>query len=200
MKPLMTVDFSFYFVFCLALFSRNLDVYLTYLIAILIHECGHLLVASLYKWEVESFKLTALGGFLTFRNDLARPPLQSMVVALGGILFNGMLIVVLKMLDGPPALIYTQFAIIVFNLLPVTPLDGSKVFHSLLRLLFDYRYTLRVLKATNFIFLVLFTGIIIALRLHSYVVVAVVLAVYVGKFSAAHPYLYERYLIQSHQK
>lgn len=196
----MTIDFSFYFAFCLALFSRNLDVYLTYLIAILIHECGHLLVASLYKWEVESFKLTALGGFLTFKDDLAKPPLQSIGVALGGICFNGLFIVFLTLFEGPAALIYTQYAIIVFNLLPVTPLDGSKVFQGLLRFILDYRLTLRILKATNCVFLLLFTGAVVAFRWHSYMVVAIVLAVYVGKFSGTWPYLYERYLIQSDQK
>ncbi|MCL2559648.1 MAG: hypothetical protein FWE07_04105 [Turicibacter sp.] len=69
----MKIDFSFYVVLLLAFFSRQVDVYLTYIIAILIHECGHLVVASLFKWKVETFRLTAIGGFLTFENNLSQP-------------------------------------------------------------------------------------------------------------------------------
>jgi len=200
MKPLITVDFSFYFTFFLAFASCNMDVYLTYLIAILIHECGHLVMASFFKWEVESFKLTALGGFLSFKDQLARGPLESIGVALGGITFNVLFIAVLKLTGGSDALIYTQFAVIVFNLLPITPLDGSKVLHGLLRLSLEYRQTLNLLLVLNFFFLVLFFCAVIVFELHSYLVVAVILAIYVMKYNEAMPYLYERYLIQNHQK
>jgi len=192
----MKIDFSFYIAMLLALFTRQVDVYLTYLIAIVIHECGHLIMASFFKWEVEELRISAIGGFLTFKNDLSKPALQTFLVALSGIIFNLILGVILFALNGPASLVYTQFAIAIFNLLPIAPLDGSRLIQSLLRGIFDYKTVLNIMKVANIIFLFVFTLGIIALRLEQYFIVAIVLAILVGKFQATVPYVYERYKIQ----
>ena len=192
----MKIDFSFYMALLLALFTRQIDVYLTYLIAIIIHECGHLIMASFLKWEVEEFRMSAIGGFLTFKNDLSKPAAQSFLVAISGIIFNLIFGSILLALNGPPSLIYTQFAIAIFNLLPIAPLDGSKLMQSLLRGIFDYKTVLGITKAANIIFLFIFALGVIALRVEQYFIVVVILAVLVGKFQATVPYIYERYKIQ----
>lgn len=192
----MKIDFSFYVAILLALFSRQIDVYLTYLIAVIIHECGHLVMASLFKWEMEKFKMTAIGGFLTFKNDLSKPILQSLFVAFGGIFFNLIFAIILIALNGSASLIYTQFAIAIFNILPIAPLDGSKIMQSVLRGIFKYKTVLNIMKVVNIIFLFMFTLGVIALRLEQYFIIVIVLAVFVGKFQATVPYIYERYKIQ----
>jgi len=193
---MIKIDFSFYIAILLALFVRQIDVYLTYLIAIIIHECGHLVMASIFKWEVEELKISAIGGFLTFKNDLSKPALQSFLVALGGVIFNLIFGVILFAFNGPASLVYTQFAIAIFNLLPIAPLDGSKLFQSLLRGIFEYKTVLNIMKISNIVFLFIFVLGIIALRLEQYFIVAIVLAILVGKFQAMVPYVYERYKIQ----
>jgi len=192
----MKIDFSFYVAILLALFTRQIDVYLTYLIAIIIHECGHVIVASIFKWEVEELRISAIGGFLTFKNDLSKPAAQVFLVATGGIIFNIVLGVILFALNGPASLIYTQFAIAIFNLLPIAPLDGSRLIQSLLRGIFDYKTVLNIMKIANIIFLFVFALGIIALRMEQYFIVAIVLAILVGKFQATVPYVYERYKLQ----
>ena len=193
---MIKIDFSFYIAVLLALFTRQIDVYLTYLIAIVIHECGHLIIASCLKWEVETFKISAIGGFLTFKNDLSKPVGQSFFVAIGGILFNLIFGIILWALNGPASLVYTQFAIAIFNLLPIAPLDGSKIMQALLRGVFDYKIVLNIIKVANIIFLFVFVLGIIALRWEQYFIVAIVLAVLVGKFQGTVPYIYQRYQIQ----
>ena len=193
---MIKIDFSFYIAILLALFARQIDVYLTYLIAIIIHECGHLIMASLLKWEVEEFRISAIGGFLTFKNDLSKPAIQSFLVATSGIIFNLIFGIILFALNGPASLVYTQFAIAIFNLLPIAPLDGSKLMQSLLRGIFDYKTVLNIMKVANIIFLLIFALGIMALRMEQYFIVAIVLAVLVGKFQATIPYVYERYKIQ----
>ena len=192
----MKIDFSFYIAILFAFFARQIDVYLTYLIAIVIHECGHLVVASFLKWEVEEFRMSAIGGFLTFKNDLSKPALQSFAVAVSGIVFNLAFGLILLAFDGPKGLVYTQFAIAIFNLLPIAPLDGSKMIQSLLQGVFNYKIVLNIMKISNIIFLFIFALGIIALRWEQYFLVALILAVFVGKFQATTPYLYERYKIQ----
>lgn len=192
----MKIDFSFYFAVLLAIFSSQVDVYLTYIIAILIHECGHLTVATLFNWKLETFRLTAIGGFLNFKNDLYKPLRQSFFVYLGGVAFNFIFAMVLLIAHGPPSLIYTQFAIMIFNLFPIAPLDGSKVLQSVLNKMLDYKKTLDILKVTNVVFLIVFALAAWSLRLEQYYIVVIVLAVLVGRFQGEAPYIYERYKIQ----
>lgn len=193
---MVKIDFSFFVAILLALFSRQIDIYLAYLIAIIIHECGHLTMASILGWEVEELKISAIGGFLRFKNDLCKPVLASLLVAVSGILFNLIFAVILLLIEGPTSLIYTQFAIAIFNLLPISPLDGSRIIQALLRGIFDYKRVLDVMKIANLIFLFIFTIGIVALRWEQYFIVAIILAVLVGKFQATTPYVYERYKIQ----
>lgn len=192
----MKIDFSFYLAILLALFSRQVNVYITYIIAILIHECGHLVIATFFKWKLESFRLTAIGGFLKFENDLTKPLRQSFFVYLGGVAFNFFFAMVLILTHGPASLIYTQFAIIIFNLLPIAPLDGSKILQSVLIKMFDYKKTLSILKVMNIVFLTTFALTVWSLRLEQYFIVVIVLAVLVGRFQGYAPYIYERYKIQ----
>ncbi|MCL2559647.1 MAG: site-2 protease family protein [Turicibacter sp.] len=117
-------------------------------------------------------------------------------MSLGGIAFNLIFATALMIADGPSSLIYTQFAIAIFNLLPVAPLDGSKILQVLLNKVISYKKSLDVLKVTNVIFLAIFALGVWSLRLEQYYLVVVVLAVLVGKFQAMVPYIYERYKVQ----
>jgi len=194
---MIKIDFSFCVAILLALFARQIDVYLTYLIAVILHECGHLMMASVLKWEVEELKISAIGGFLTFKNDLSKPAFQCFLVAISGIIFNLIFGFILLLIDGPANLIYTQFAIALFNLLPISPLDGSRILQSILRNLFDYKVVLSIMKISNIIFLFIFVLGIIALRWEQYFIVAIILAIFVGKFQVGIPYTYERYKLQT---
>jgi len=195
-ENLLKIDFSFYVAVLLALFARQIDVYMAYLIAIIIHECGHLIMASILGWEIEELKISAIGGFLRFKNDLSKPIMQCLLVAISGIIFNLIFGVILLLIDGPPSLIYSQFAIAIFNLLPISPLDGSKIVQAFLRGVFDYKIVLDIMKVSNIVFLFIFIIGIVALRWEQYFIVAIILAVLVGKFQATVPYLYQRYKIQ----
>jgi len=193
---MIKIDFSFYIAILLALFSGQMDVYLTYLIALVIHECGHLLLATLFKWEIETLKVSAIGGFLNFKNDLSKPAGEIIVVATGGILLNVITGAVILHIDGPPSLIYAQFAIGIFNLLPIAPLDGSKILEGIMRLFMTYHLVLKVMGILNLFFYGLFVLFITIFRLEQYLLVAVVLAVLIWKFRRAKPYVNQRYLIQ----
>ena len=193
---MIKIDFSFYIALLLAFFSHQIDIYLTYLIAILIHECGHLVMATIFKWSIIEFRLSALGGFLRFNNELCQPVGKSLLVALGGVLFNLIFGCLLILFGGPSSLIYTQFAIVIFNLLPIHPLDGSRIVQAILRHFFAYKSVLNISKYLNIIALVVFIIAIITFGQEQYFIVAIMLAVLVGKFQATAAYTYERYKIQ----
>ena len=197
MRPIIKFDISFFSSIMLAVLSGNLNVYLVYFLSILIHECGHLFVASILGWELDELKFTGLGGVLKFKNDLTKPPIQNFFVAIAGIFFNFLFYLFLIITNAPESLINTQITIIFFNLLPIVPLDGSKILKSFLCTIFPYKKSLRILTYTNIAFLVILIMGTFVFRFEQYLIVLFILSLSVKKYNEQIEYLNERFLLQT---
>lgn len=121
--------------------------------SVLVHELGHAVVGRLYGARTKEITLWFFGGVAQF-DDMPRQRGAEAVVAIAGpitsVLLAGLFWGVLQTGSFGPAtlfvlsyLVYTNFALAVFNLLPALPLDGGRVLRSLLALKLDY------LRATN---------------------------------------------------
>ncbi|MGI8925313.1 MAG: site-2 protease family protein [Tepidiformaceae bacterium] len=112
--------------------------------SIVLHELAHSVVAKLYHIPVKSITLFLFGGVAQITRDAARPmgeflmavagPLTSMV--LGMIFFGAWFAIGAS--DGRPIdfvlywLALMNGVLAVFNLLPAFPMDGGRVFRSLI--------------------------------------------------------------------
>jgi len=102
---------------------------------VLLHEFGHCIAAQYYRWNVHHVTLYPIGGAAAM--DIMPRPFEEFVVAIAGPLVNVALI--------PPLIYLSQYhpslamlssvniAILVFNLLPVFPMDGGRILRSALQ-------------------------------------------------------------------
>ncbi len=115
-----------------------------FFVSIILHELAHSLVAKAYKIPVKSITLFVFGGVAQITREAARPlhelfmaaagPLSSLVIG-GG--FYGLWILLGSQGDRPVDYVLVWLAIMnvilgVFNLLPAFPMDGGRVFRSLI--------------------------------------------------------------------
>ena len=196
---IIKIDASFFLTLFLVVASGNLQTYIAYLTAIFIHECGHLLMASHFKWKLTAFKLTGIGGFLFFSTNLLQPSIQKFAVASAGILMNLFMLIIFAILRAPEQLIYAQIAIIYFNLIPITPLDGSQMLQAIFMQKIGFVATVKWIKKLNILFLSFFLIYMIYRQLTQYAIVFIVLAVHVYRFHQESRLLLIHYFAQKHR-
>jgi len=108
----------------------------SYLVLLLLHECGHMIAAHRRHTQVSSIELYPIFGFCRFEIPWSR--FDHCIIAWGGVIAQ--LVVAAPIMLCVSAFGYTRFApfnailgilggyslvLAVFNLLPVRPLDGS---------------------------------------------------------------------------
>lgn len=122
---------------------------------VLIHEMGHYVMAKIFKWRIKRIMLWVFGGVMeteehgnrSIKEDLlvtVAGPFQHLVIFL--LLFFLLDIGLLSDVIFKTAVTYNT-AILLFNLLPIWPLDGGKLVFFLLSMKLPYR------KAFDFILL-----------------------------------------------
>jgi tetratricopeptide (TPR) repeat protein len=127
-------------------------------LCILLHELGHALVAQLFGVEVKSIVIWLLGGF-TNLSRRAEKPSHNLAISAAGPLVNMLLaflyvafFIGLQFLPNARnigtylfersfsnlffSLAIVNLVLIVFNLLPIYPLDGGNILHSFMEMLF----------------------------------------------------------------
>jgi stage IV sporulation protein FB len=126
---------------------------------ILLHEFGHALAARRYGIRTPDITLMPIGGLARLER-IPEKPGQEIVVAIGGPLVSALLALGFGLLSGfamPPlddeiqswSMLWSKLFVInagllCFNLLPVFPMDGGRVFRALLATTMSYQKSTRV--------------------------------------------------------
>ncbi len=107
-----------YFFAVVAILTAHFQDFYTFMLIIFVHECGHLTFAWLFHWKIESVLFLPFGGMIKFHEKLNKPIYQEFLILVGGPIFQILLYQIYPTIYHYPLLI--------FNLLPIYPLDGSK--------------------------------------------------------------------------
>ncbi|TXL68129.1 stage IV sporulation protein FB [Cerasibacillus terrae] len=117
------------------------------LMIVFIHELGHYLMASFFNWRIKKVTLWVFGGVMETDEHASRPLYEEILVTIAGPvqhLFIYLFYFMFKQFEVFPdsilamILLYNTM-ILVFNLLPVWPLDGGKFLFFCLSHFLPYR-------------------------------------------------------------
>lgn len=138
--------FIFVFVF---LITKQAYFYALFMLFALIHELGHLICGILLGFKPEKLEINPFGVAVSFNilPDLINKKigkanileLKKMIVAIAGPLTNVIIIIIsskikISLIDSL-IIIYTNLIILIFNLIPIYPLDGGRIIYEFLCLL-----------------------------------------------------------------
>jgi hypothetical protein len=130
-------------------FSINPGLWVGFFLLVVLHELGHAAIVRRFGYEVVAVRVHAFGGDCQWSGDPTRA--EDAAVAWGGVLVQGVLWVaataLLFVLGFPTSPVLAALAVtftstnarmIVFNLLPIPPLDGHRAW-PLLPMLWEAR-------------------------------------------------------------
>ena len=114
---------------------------------VLFHELGHFLFARLFHWRIHSIMLWVFGGVMKTEEHGTKPIHEDALVTIAGPMQHVIIYVGLFVLSTTFVLpesvygliLYYNTTILIFNLLPIWPLDGGKFLFICLSAILPYR-------------------------------------------------------------
>ena len=183
MKTILKIDLTTYFIIILSLFcARFKDVIILFII-ISYHELGHLYWLKRYNKKILSITIYPFGGITKYNSLINHNIKEEMLISLGGIINQLILylpVIILSSLKLINTYTFNMFLsyntmLIVFNLLPIIPLDGSKFFNLLLEIFLPYHLSNRIITITSIITLLVVLTITINLKINTIIILSFLL-------------------------
>ena len=179
MKNIFKINIFTYLFFLLSILSGYYkDIIIIYFILI-IHELGHYTIMKLYKINVYSITLYPYGGMIKSNMLINTNSKKTLIISLGGIIFQIILIIILTLLNNLNIInnnlfklfIDNNIYIIMFNLIPIYPLDGFKIINSILELIFNYKKSIQLTFFINIISLIIFFIYLYIKNINNYLII-----------------------------
>lgn len=158
------IDYTTYILIFLALIAGYIKNVFVLLLIVLIHEFGHVFFFLLFGIEIEKIIIYPFGGVTYINKRIHERIYKDVLISLGGIIFQLILFLFYYLLFSFNLIVYSTYKmfflynlnIIVFNLLPLIPLDGSKLLLALFSKFFSYRRSYMLMIVCSVISLFLF--------------------------------------------
>lgn len=173
------IDLKIFIFLIIFYFTKQIEIYAMIMLFALIHELGHLLAGILMGMKPEKIELMPFGVSISFKIKVEEYnkkikkgnilEIKKILVALAGPLTNFIIIIIASNINidlfKALIIIYTNFLIMIFNLLPIYPLDGGRILKGILHINFGIQksefYTNIISKITVTIITILSSVLIL---------------------------------------
>ncbi len=166
------INLKIILILILLLIIKNINTYIIFIIFIILHEIAHLIMGVLIGGKPKKLIISPFGASLEFYTYGKNNSLCRILFFLIGPLTN--LIIAIIFLNLPEydfyreEIIFTNFAIAFFNLIPILPLDGGKILKELLKCFVGLeksnRYTIFISKIILVIISFLYAILIVKIK------------------------------------
>ena len=167
------IDLKIFIFLILFYFTKQIQIYSLIMIFAIIHELGHLIVGLLIGMKPEKLELMPFGVSISFKinaNEYNKKikkgnmlEIKKIIVALAGPITNFIIILISNNFNmdfvKSTLIIYTNFLIMIFNLLPIYPLDGGRVLKGILHIIFGKRKSEKYINTISKITVIAITAI-----------------------------------------
>ncbi len=114
---------------------------------IIIHEIGHIIPSIIFKYKIKKINIYPYGGMIEYNEDINRPLIEDFIISISGIIMQSLYYFFICFLYSNYIIReYTfvifcnyHFSILIFNMLPIYPLDGSKIANIIFNKFFPYK-------------------------------------------------------------
>ena len=165
------VDLRIFLFLILFYFTHQVGMYVLVLIFGFIHEIGHLLMGILMGMKPEKVGIMPTGISVSFSiktkdynvkiKNGTLLEIKKIVVALAGPLTNVLIILIAQTIPMNIfiyfMILFSNLAIILFNLLPIYPMDGGRILTEILHILIGKRKAMKIVHIISLVTIVIST-------------------------------------------
>ncbi len=155
MKNILTklkINYFTYFYFLIAFLCGYFKNSLMLFLIVIVHELGHILVIRLFKYEIVFVTLYPFGGITKINKPVNSAINKELIIAIFGVVSQ----IILLILINDTLFCYYNLTIMLFNLLPIYPLDGNKLVNLFLEKFLPFEKALKYTNIISLITLVIF--------------------------------------------
>lgn len=187
MKTIFKIH-PFFYIFCLICILTGYFKNFIFIVTIIfVHELGHIIAAYYYKWKIDKIIILPLGGIIIFDEKINRKIKEEFVITLLGPLFQ----IPLLFINNKLFLEY-NISLLFFNLIPIVPLDGSKMLNLLFNKVFSFKNSHLLSILFSFIFI---TILLLQRNLIVYISIIFLLSKTIKELSE-HRYIFNKFLFE----
>lgn len=161
---------------------------------ILVHELGHVTSAIILKWNIEKIVILPFGAITIFNEKINKPLKEELLIAIFGVIYQTIFYFLLTLLNIKEEIFVIHYFILIFNLLPIYPLDGFKIFNIIFNYLFSFKLSHIISLIISLIFL-----IISLIVLKENLILFLILILYIIKNIEEiykHKYIFNKFLLE----
>lgn len=146
----LKIDLKIFIFFILFYLTKQIKLYATIMVLCIIHELGHVVMGLIMGLKIEKIEIMPLGLSVSFKlniDDYNKKikkgnilQLKKVAIAIAGPLTNLVMLLIslntninLKIVSNE-VIAYANILIILFNLLPIYPLDGGRILKELIHI------------------------------------------------------------------
>ena len=161
------IHYSLIFLLILSLFTGSFFNILGILVCIFLHELAHISMLIKYKVKIKYLELSIIGGIIEIEKKELMLYQKLMIDGIG-IIINLIIIILISILNLETMnyLIAYNLFMIVFNLIPIIPLDGYRLLNDVLTSIYDEEYSCYLIKKIDIICLMMLLIIMFILKLY----------------------------------
>jgi len=193
---------SIFFIFS-ACITGYFNMIIVLMIIITAHEIGHLIIITKFKYKIAEINFFPFGGIIKTEKDINSPLKEEIILAISGItaqLILGFIMFFLYQAGFIRNQFYHLFysynvILMIFNLLPIIPLDGHIILKSFLEYFFPYKKSFYISVFISLTVLIIFIAYNIRFVINNYIILGF-LAFKIWEAMKNFPYLQLRFFLE----